>query len=325
MVTRVTASTVLSLGALVYHVPAQQLGEGIHALAAAGGAARVVALPRYVGPDIHDVGRPALSPDGARLAFLRNLGEAENDRSRLFVVARAGGGPRLLTGRRDAVLPAWSPDGRRLAFLERFPRRWLTTVGARGCCVRRIAALGGPAALTRQAWSPDGRLLAFELAGDVFVVSTRGGPPRNLTSSAAHDSAPSFSRDGRIAWLRHGNVHVMAADGTAKTRVTHSRRGFPFGAATWSSTGRLAFRGADGVYATVRGFRVARRIAAADADRLTDPVWAPDGAQLAVAGRLRTLDRPGFRRSLWRIDLTSGRRVALTPGTIVPDELDWGR
>ncbi len=61
-----------------------------------------------------DSGQPAVSPDGARLAFIRKHGE----QPQLHVMPLDGGEPERLT---DLPLgcadPRWFPDGRRLAFL----------------------------------------------------------------------------------------------------------------------------------------------------------------------------------------------------------------
>jgi dipeptidyl aminopeptidase/acylaminoacyl peptidase len=73
----------------------------------------LLALPR--------VGAPAISPDGALVAFTVGRATAAGDRvlSALYVVPAAGGVPRRLTSRDERVSsPRFSPDGRRVAFVS---------------------------------------------------------------------------------------------------------------------------------------------------------------------------------------------------------------
>ena len=81
--------------------------------------------------------------------------------------------------------------------------------------------------------SPAGNMIAFSHQGDVFVVSSKGGVARALTTSDAWDGHPVWSRDGRqlaFASDRHGNldVFVMPAEGGKATRLTfHSAHDVP--------------------------------------------------------------------------------------------------
>ena len=64
---------------------------------------------------------PAISPDGARVAFLR---AEKKGKPQLYVVEVGGGEPVVLT---DAPLgvgpPSWSPDSRRIAYAARVPEQ----------------------------------------------------------------------------------------------------------------------------------------------------------------------------------------------------------
>ena len=60
--------------------------------------------------------------------------------------------------------------------------------------------------------SPDGKSILFSYHGDLFTVSNEGGVARALTTHAAWDGNPVWSRDGKqIAFAsdRHGNLDVF--------------------------------------------------------------------------------------------------------------------
>src|SRR5262245_14542101 len=73
--------------------------------------------------------------------------------------------------------------------------------------------------------SPDGKLVVFSYLGDLWVVETIGGIARPITQHQAHDTAPSFSPDGKsIAFSsnRHGgyDVFVTSARGGKPRRLS---------------------------------------------------------------------------------------------------------
>ncbi len=80
--------------------------------------------------------------------------------------------------------------------------------------------------------SPDGQRLAFAWRGDIWIVATKGGAARQLTSSADNDSQPKFSPDGkRIAFVsdRLGNspqVFVVPVSGGLPTQLTFHSDGY---------------------------------------------------------------------------------------------------
>jgi TolB protein len=108
------------------------------------------ALRRIVGPR-GSVSDPAWSPDGRRLAFVREFGDG---RSQIVVMNADGSGRRPLTARAAyATGPAWSPDSSRIVF---------ALLGPGGSSLHTIAATGGATTrLTRgggldfdPAWQP---------------------------------------------------------------------------------------------------------------------------------------------------------------------------
>src|SRR5258705_11528796 len=62
---------------------------------------------------------PQLSPDGARIVYVRQFADIMTDKrySNLWIVGFDGSNPRpLTTGKRSDTNPRWSPDGTRILF-----------------------------------------------------------------------------------------------------------------------------------------------------------------------------------------------------------------
>ena len=138
-------------------------------------------------------GEPALSPDGALVAFASTRdGDAD-----LYVLRlRDRRLTRLTGGRSDDEWPSWSPDGGRIAFARDGDLFVITSYGRR---LRRLTA--GPGDDRLPDWSPDGRRIAYASGEDgnedLYVIAARGGEPRRLTYEDADDAAPTWSSDGR--------------------------------------------------------------------------------------------------------------------------------
>ncbi len=106
---------------------------------------------------------PEISPDGARVAYVRRSFDVKTDtrRGAIWLVDSDGGNHRpLVDGAGNQSSPRWSPDGKRLAFVAAGPDgaqihiHWF----ADGVTARVTNLLDAP---TRLAWSPDARQLAF--------------------------------------------------------------------------------------------------------------------------------------------------------------------
>jgi TolB protein len=121
-----------------------------------------------------NVGAPAWSPDGQRIAFAGALTGVAGTSTGIWVMDANGGNKQMLTSTLTGFdgEPAWSPDGTRIVFV-----RWyagdadLAFVSSAGGAVTRLP-LGGDQ--FSPAWSPDGSLIAFvqQLAGGRPLVHT---------------------------------------------------------------------------------------------------------------------------------------------------------
>ncbi|MEX1171479.1 MAG: S9 family peptidase [Chloroflexota bacterium] len=165
-----------------------------------------------------DVSDPQWSPDGRRLAFVRDdeVWIVESDGSRMTrVVTKPGGGRE----------PRWSPDGRTLGFISR-RRGWSQVwridapVPRRGRPQRDPrppeAVPVTPAGVDVQgyAWSPDGMRLAVMAqqrpddldTSQISLVDVATGAHEVVAGERSHDTSASWLPDGSL-------VHVSDADG----------------------------------------------------------------------------------------------------------------
>jgi TolB protein len=197
---------------------------------------------------------PTVSPDGSRVAFVRQIG-IRGIRSALFTMNRDGSEVRQVTSGRGKSdhNPAWSPDGKRIVFSR--TRRYiegdkpdpsrLCIVAASGGRVRCIARYGD-----EPSWSPDGRLIVYSGFGkkiftELRVIRPDGTGRRRLVTRMSAGS-PGWSRDGRyIAFagarrtdLRDFSMWIVRRDGTGLRRL---HRGGTWNRPAWSADGRSVF------------------------------------------------------------------------------------
>ena len=129
---------------------------------------------------------PQISPDGSRIAYLRNSMDIMSDRrvANIWMVDADGRNHRpLLSGAQNYSQPRWSPNGDRLAFVTNLEGRG-SQIHVRWMDTGEVAVLTNvreqPTSIT---WSPDGTQLAFEMFVD-REIEPLAAPPSSCCIAA---------------------------------------------------------------------------------------------------------------------------------------------
>jgi TolB protein len=142
----------------------------------------------------------------------------------------------LLTNFTGAESPSWSPDNTKIAFEVYSKGRkssQIFTANVDGTNAKQLT--DGMNYNWTPRWSPDGKQLIFETTRndnpdnhvqngghrDVYLMDADGQHQTNLTQNA-YGHHPSWSPDGKaIAYMAHGGIWVMQADGSDKHNISH--------------------------------------------------------------------------------------------------------
>ena len=165
---------------------------------------------------------PALSPDGQRVAYLRQGAEG----NRIWITPVAGGPPvRLSTGDYFEDSPSWSPDGAWIAFAQATRGEWALARIRVGTRTASEVLTSDVAPDSRVRWAPDGASIAYNSANGLSIVSTQDKSVRTVNEQGwmgfdwSVDSRRLFgvrpSDDGKH--LTFGSVDVT----TGEERVLH--------------------------------------------------------------------------------------------------------
>jgi Tol biopolymer transport system component len=167
--------------------------------------------------------QPTWSPDGGRIVYVvYGVGMDNLNYAALWVMSGDGSGKRQLTkGSVRGIDPAWSLDGKQIAFSgtglpgEGKTHFSIYVMNADGSGLRSVRRLaGGKTPQEYQpAWAPDGRILFLRL-GDVWSVKLDGSGLAQLTK-AGNVARFALSPDGKsIALQTSETVGVAATRGS---------------------------------------------------------------------------------------------------------------
>ncbi|MEO0556720.1 MAG: winged helix-turn-helix domain-containing protein [Bacteroidota bacterium] len=157
---------------------------------------------------------PAISPEGARVAFAWDSGEGEGYDVYVKQPSREEA-LRLTDHPAPEGSPTWSPDGSEVAFIRYGDEPGIFVVPSLGGDARRVFAVPEGAHAYSMDWSPDGTSLVFgfepaEGTRHIWMLNLETGEAQAVTESGdglESDRAPRFSPDGRqIAFARSGFV-----------------------------------------------------------------------------------------------------------------------
>jgi TolB protein len=200
-------------------------------------------------PDPSHSELPDWSPDGQRIAFQSYGGDVYGV-SQIYVMNADGSGLTQLTrAPGDQSSPSWSPDAASLVISADwgdYPARsgiWIIPASDPDVVTQRearpVTNLPRGFAWDFEAqFSPDGNSIVFaryksERASAIFRVGTDGSGLERLTPWRLNAADPDWSPDGqRIAFGSgdseepgtKGNIYVMRADGSGRTRLTDHAR-----------------------------------------------------------------------------------------------------
>ena len=256
-------------------------------------------------------GSPAVSPDGAKIAF--NSFDTNLD----IVAIPLAGGPTqpLLSTSRDEQYPFWSPKGSAFVYVTNRTGRseiWLQNTSD-GSGHPIVTARDFPGYLSVEfltpAISPDGTRVAYSIVsnkhvGELWISPMAGGSPLRIGNPAAYELSPSWSPDGN--WLAYFSSDL----GAAKIAVGGSDSPVSLGlsdgcenAPQWSPDGAWIACGTDKGVVLVSPDGKQRRTVG---NRKAFITWSRDGKEIYALGRVE-----GGKWRFGAIDARSGTEHAI--------------
>lgn len=186
---------------------------------------------------------PKLSPDGRKLAFIRD--NADFSARDLYVVNTNGTqlrkiADRVYTQGSASFFFSWSPDGTRLVYTSESgssdPQsgsmyKQIAVVGINGAGSRQLTRDEPGVANGNPVWSPDGKSILYQRNADLYIMNAGGHNKRLVVAGA---TSGSWSPDARRIVFVEADLGVRTANSDGSGRVTLS----PIGSSPrWSPDG----------------------------------------------------------------------------------------
>ena len=239
---------------------------------------RIVSALRYPSPGVHlwltDTERPAprlltmtgniendpaVSPDGARLAF--SVQQADYDLYQLSVEHPAPSA--VLATSRSEMDPTWSPFGDLMAFTtDRTGHEEIWLRSQSGDWERPLVrpedfGVGETYLLNAAAFSPDGQRIAYSRTASmegnrIWITPVAGGPPVQLASGESSQDSPTWSPNAEWIAFAQGRQGEWALAktrlGTRTTPEVLARDIIPLSSVQWSPNDKwIAYNGRGGL------------------------------------------------------------------------------
>jgi Tol biopolymer transport system component len=262
-----------------------------------GGRHEIWMVPRLGGAAsllVADASDPAVSPDGSRLAFVREVAPSAEPRVFVATLNNPEQATQITTdagGRWEHRHPAWSPDGRTLCYRAHHA---LWTVPAEGGKAARLTLDNESA--RHPVWSTDGKSVYYTSGREgtvaLWKVDLARRVPERMTLGTGPESDASVSRDGTtiVYSTADEDFNVVVHDiSTGAERSFGSRRleqmprFLADGSGVLMISDRVDGRDEFWVQMLENGAEKgdARRVTRHDAGNVVHPAVSPDGRWIA--------------------------------------------
>ena len=247
---------------------------------------------------------PTWAPNGAKIAFVSNRNNENENHRQIWVIDADGKNPMRLTDGVVDTYPDWSPDGAKIVYNtdlvpedDNLAPDGIIVMDADGKDKRVLSDKG-----LHPSWSPDGKRIVCTNGRQLYVMDADGRNRTQLTHDFVHKRFPSWSPDGkRIAYVGENVIWVVDSSGENPRQLTGL---VPGEHPTWSPDSEsIAFhsfgkdRGISGIYTVDVADGDIAALQVDPAFFSLDPDWlyseglsvSPEGSGITMWGRLKDI------------------------------------